>query len=93
MSTDNVTAEQMNIIIARFMNMEGTDRFLSLNYKYHEDWNQLIGAVLKIKEMKLRENWDRKKPVMNALYDVDINIQHKAVYDFITWYTTTKQKD
>lgn len=109
MSTE-VTVEQMDIAIGRFMNMEGTDKFLALNYKYHSDWNQLMAVISKIQKLGYKVVLTSEEEnglgsafgwcdiLKNDKYIVDgvqekeiIKSAHKAVYDFIQFYNTTKQ--
>lgn len=47
------TIEQMDLIIARFMGMEGSDDFIRQNYRYHKSWDMLMPVVEKISKIKL----------------------------------------
>lgn len=72
--------------------------------KYHEDWRALMPVGKKIRDY-LQEQWKNRPPhtaTNGDLLEVDISCAitcydkakaHKAVYDFIIWYNTTKQKD
>lgn len=51
MSTE-VTTEMMDITIARFMGMEGTDDFIRKNYQYHKSWELLMPVVEKIESLE-----------------------------------------
>lgn len=132
MSTDNVTVEQKNIAIAKFMGEKivtadngdpviktKNNRLLHISdwAKYHEDWNQLMAVVEKIESINddfhgyfgvhvnsngctiqgtnLRTDPENFHPAYynEAVHDTKILATHKAIYDFITWYTTTIQKD
>jgi hypothetical protein len=52
--------------------------------KYHYDWGSLMPVVKKIQQLKIHE-FAKKKPVMDALLDVDISILYTAVVAFIQW--------
>lgn len=56
---------------------------------FHSSWDWLMPVVEKIKNISIEQFYEKKK-VMNALYDVDINILWQAVVEFIKWYNTTK---
>lgn len=45
------TIEQMDITIARFMGMEGSDNFLRQNYQTHVKWELLMPVVERIERM------------------------------------------
>lgn len=100
MTTDK-TIEEMNRAICHFMNIQGTDMFLSLNYKYHEDWNQLhivwnkLWYDCSIVPMKHELEWSkiRGSKCARAILYGTIKEAHKEIYEAIVFYTTTKQKD
>lgn len=68
------TIEQMDITIARFMGMEGSDEFIRQNYQYHKSWELLMPVVERIEKMEwcVRvENWPKKfKSPYKELYSV-----------------------
>jgi hypothetical protein len=68
------TIEQMNVTIARFMGMEGTDQFLMKNYRYDKSWDLLMPVVEKIEKSNwcVRvENWPKCFPTpYKELYSV-----------------------
>jgi hypothetical protein len=71
--------------IAKFNN----DQFI---LHYDVVWNDLMGVVAKIKKLNLdAANWYRKKPVMDALMEVNISILFNAVYNFCAWYNRATQ--
>lgn len=74
-----------NIEIARF---EGS----MIVRNYHEDWNELMRVVKKIKELKIND-FAQKKQVIHALVDVDIEILHNAVSEFSKWYNENSKID
>lgn len=51
------TIEQMDLTIARFMGMEGSDDFIRQNYAYHKNWQILMPVIEKISKIPLL-NWD-----------------------------------
>lgn len=55
--------------------------------KYHSDWGWLMPVVKKIQRLKIEE-FTQKKPVMNALLDVDIQILYNAVIVFVKWHNS-----
>lgn len=94
-----------NIAIAAFMGktvypIKGTKQFKkwkgeACNYqwfdlKYHEDWNVLRAVIDKISTYAIAYP-EQVKKVIDMKIVVYIGAAHKAVYDFITWYNTTKQ--
>lgn len=52
---------------------------------YHSSWDWLIPAVKKIQQLKI-EDFPKKKPVINAMHDVEKKLLWAAVVAFITWY-------
>ena len=52
---------------------------------YHASWNALMPVVKRIQRLEISEFY-RKKPVMNALMDVEIESLFKAVSVFVKWY-------
>jgi hypothetical protein len=53
---DTPTIEQIRVVIARFMGMEGTDVFLSQNYQYDKSWDLLMPVIEKISKIPLLES-------------------------------------
>jgi hypothetical protein len=54
-------------------------------HSYDKDWNKLMPVVKKIQQLEVSEFY-RKKPVMSALIDVDIETLFKAVVVFTQWF-------
>lgn len=52
---------------------------------YHTSWNALMPVVGRIKRLEISE-FHRKKPVMDALMDVEIEELFAAVSGFAKWY-------
>lgn len=52
---------------------------------YHTSWNALMPVVKKIQRLEISEFY-RKKPVMNALMDVEIESVFLSVSAFVKWY-------
>lgn len=55
--------------------------------RYHNSWNWLMPVVKKIQQLKMQE-WGKKKPIMDALIDVDIEILYQSVLVFVIWYNS-----
>lgn len=55
---------------------------------YHTSWNALMPVVKKIQRLEIPD-FSKKKPVMSALMDVDIDILFTAVSVFVKWYNNT----
>lgn len=51
-----ISIGQMNVVIGRFMDMEGTDQFLMKNYRYNKSWDLLMPVVEKIETPEFSEN-------------------------------------
>lgn len=88
------TIEQMDLAIARFMGMEGSDDFNRQNYKYHSSWNLLMPCWKKAGEVlynirgdlaadKYIESHRITNSFMNACQKVEIGIAHRAVYNAV----------
>lgn len=54
---------------------------------YHTSWNALMPVVKKIQRLNISE-FSKKKPVMSALMDVDIDSLFLAVSVFVKWYNS-----
>ena len=60
------------------------------NLRYHYSWDWLMPVVKEIKELKIEE-FSKKKPVMSALMDVDIDILWTSVVAFLKWYEVSER--
>lgn len=85
------TIAEMNIIIARFMVMEGSDNFISLNYMYEQSWDLLMPVVKKARSLSI--NFEsptmlvaRYKAVENELRNINLINTHYCLYKLIEWY-------
>lgn len=101
---DKPTTAQMNIVIARFMGLEGTDEFFRQNYQYHKSWDMLMpgwGKAAKVlfdirgdlDDYKYIEAHRITKSFMTACQKVDIKGAHTDVYNaiqFIQWLNQNK---
>jgi hypothetical protein len=56
------------------------------NFIYDESWDELIPVVKKIQQLPI-EDFTKKKPVMSALMDVDIEILFNSVVVFLQWWS------
>ena len=54
---------------------------------YNSNWNDIMPVVKKIQKLQITEFF-LKKPVMDALMDVDINSLFIAIYGFANWYNS-----
>jgi hypothetical protein len=61
---------------------EGDAYYYDEALPFHKSWEWLMPVVEKIKKMSITD-FSQKKPVMNALYDVDKSILWKAAVNFI----------
>lgn len=52
---------------------------------YYNSWDWLMPVVEKIKQLEIVD-FTKKKPIMNALIDIDINVLYNSVVEFIKWY-------
>lgn len=68
MSTEPTT-EMMDLAMARFMGMEGSDDFIRQNYQYHKSWELLMPVVEKIEAVQLD---DKRHVVVRASANVQI---------------------
>lgn len=55
------------------------------NLRYHYSWDWLMPVVKEIQQLKIKE-CSKKKPVMSALVDVDIEILWTSVVAFLKWH-------
>ena len=60
------------------------------NLRYHRSWDWLMPVVKEIQELKIKE-FSKKKPVMSALIDVDIDILWTSVVSFLKWYEVSER--
>jgi len=59
----------------------------SLNqFKYSESWDELIPVVKKIQQLKV-DDFTKKKPIMNAMMDVEIKSLFTSVVAFLQWWS------
>lgn len=72
------TIEIMNITIARFMGMEGSDKFISQNYGYDKGWQWLMPVVEKIHTLK-KHNPDGKD--LCLMSQLTINMDMDGYYN------------
>ena len=61
------------------------------NLRYHYSWDWLMPVVKEIKELKIEE-FSKKKPIMSALMDVDIDILWTSVVAFLKWYEVSERQ-
>lgn len=59
---------------------------------YHSEWNWLIPVVKKIQQLPIEE-FSKKKPVMSALMDVDIDSLYQSIVVFVKWYNSQGVSD
>lgn len=84
------TIEQMDITIARFMGMEGSDDFIRQNYQYHKSWDLLMPVVHKVREMVFELRGAEKVANLYArlnaqlMYGTIADV-HLRAYNLITW--------
>jgi len=57
--------------------------------KYHSSWDWLMPVVKKIQQLEIKQ-FDKKKPIMNALMDVDIESLYNSALWFILWYNKSE---
>lgn len=62
----------------------------SCQMEYHKSWEWLMPVIKKIQQLPIAE-FSKKKPVMNALMDVEIEPLFLSVIVFIKWYNTIKK--
>lgn len=84
--------------VDRFMK----EKLILVHYelKYHEDWNELIRVIKKIKgrhmdilqQTFVMDYMKAAGPMNSGLISLDIDKAHKGVYQFITWYNQQKQQ-
>lgn len=68
---DNII--EMNITIARFMGMEGSDKFIIQNYGYDKGWQWLMPVVEKIHTLK-KHNPDGKDLCLMSQLTVNMEL-------------------
>lgn len=101
MNTYNVKFEDL-VLIAEFMgfspkentslqgvfthhNKMGVYGLHGLRFEYSTSWNSLMPVVRQIQLLHI-DDFKYKKPVMNALLEVDIMVLFDAVVLFLKWY-------
>lgn len=57
-------------------------------FNYFTSWDELMPVVKKIQKLQI-EDFAKKKPVMSALMDVDIEILFNQVVLFLQWWSKT----
>ncbi len=98
----NATVERMIIVVARYMGMTGTDQFLTQNYRYDKDWNQIVNVCRKIEQsgyiVEVTFNiagmctiWNQNGVKGSGEDNDPIMSVLQAIYQFITWYNQQKQ--
>jgi len=94
-----ITIDDKNLVIGRYMDLAGTDEFIRQNYKFHLDWNTLMLVVEKIE----RDAWvyiEGEKCSIYSAPDLFVKVKrkskieatHDAVYQCIQRYNQ-KQKE
>ncbi len=85
-----------NKLIAEFMEVKiGVDTYMYRpgvtdllredHLSYHSSWGWLMPVAKKIQKLEIEE-FKRKKPVMNALFDIQIETLWDYTIEFIKWY-------
>jgi hypothetical protein len=97
----NQTAVNGSALIAEFMGCQKSDYVDSIyvmNYmkdkphyipslmEYNNSWDWLMPVVKKIQQLKI-DDFSKKKPIMNALMDLEIKSLYDAVIVFLKWWT------
>ncbi len=59
------------------------------NLKYHYSFGSLMPVVKRIQQLPI-EDFSKKKPVMSALMDVEIESLWLSIVVFIKWYNQNK---
>ena len=95
------TAVSSSALIAEFMGCQKSDYVDSIyvmnymDYKphyipslmlYDKSWDWIMPVVKKIQQLKI-DDFSKKKPVMSALMDVDIESLFKSVVVFLQWWS------
>jgi hypothetical protein len=62
-----------------------------LVHDYHSNWNALMPVVKRIQQVEILEFY-RKKPIMNALMDVDILSLFLTVSAFVQWFNKQSER-
>lgn len=58
------------------------------HFNYHTSWDELIPVVKKIQQLPI-DDFTKKKTVMSALKDVDIEILFNSVVVFLQWWSSS----
>jgi len=58
------------------------------HFAYRDSWDELMPVVKKIQQLSI-EDFGKKKPVMNALMDVELESLFAAVVAFVKWYNSS----
>ena len=56
------------------------------NFAYSTSWDELMPVVKKIQQLQI-EDFTKKKPVMSALIDVEIESLFNSVVVFLQWWS------
>lgn len=56
------------------------------HFNYSTSWDELIPVVKKIQQLPI-DDFTKKKPVMSALMDVDIETLFNSVVMFLKWWS------
>lgn len=56
------------------------------NFSYSTSWDELMPVVKKIQQLQI-DDFTKKKPVMSALMDVEIESLFNAVVVFLQWWS------
>jgi hypothetical protein len=108
MKLKNTVTEEQNIIddnnvlIAIFMGMRGTDKFLRENYNYHSDFNLLIYAWYKFRDLNMVdikvmmvlkaeiEHANFKEKIAHCICYRDFQSAFQSIVSAIQWYNSIK---
>jgi hypothetical protein len=101
MTVQEPSIDHMNKVIAEFMGItplggQFTEQEIEV-LKYNSDWNQLM-QVGKFCHDRMKElpnetviaGFNTYWKILTAIQTWEIENAHKAIYDFITWYSTHK---
>ena len=99
MNTENnkIIAEFMGIAdeietgATSLIQIEGiTGYYKNDDLKYHSDWNWLMEAIEKCREMQIFGSQRLIDNIDNRLLKLDLLATYKNVVDFISWYNEQK---
>lgn len=78
MQNDNLLGVR---IIAEFMDSKHLN-----NFSYSTSWDELIPVVKKIQKLQV-EDFTKKKPIIHALMDLEIESLYNSVVVFLQWWS------